>query len=106
MMFLSRERPDVRALLTWAEAQTKEGLETGLLAQASQLGLCDLNAVEYAIHDGVKHIIEDALLSRARNCNGGGCELWRVLIAEWSGSAPQLKEAKARRYQELSLSHM
>ena len=84
----------------WAEAQSKDGLESGLHAQASSLGLADLATVEYAIHDGIKLIIRDGLLGRARNCVERGCELWRSLCAEWSGAAPQLKQAKARRFQE------
>ena len=102
MMFLSRERPDVRRLLTWAEAQSKDDLESDLAAQAFHLGVPDLAATEYAIHDGIKAIILDGLLGRARNCVERGCELWRSLCAEWSGAAPQLKQAKARRYQEPS----
>ncbi len=31
---------------------------------------------------------------------GRGCEFWRALSAEWHGSAPQLRDAKARRYLE------
>ena len=34
LMFLSRERPDVRKLLSWAETQTKETLQDGLVARA------------------------------------------------------------------------
>jgi hypothetical protein len=100
MMFLSRERPDIRKLLTWAEAQSKDSLEAGLAQHAAQFGVMDLAAAEYAIHDGIKVIILDSLLGRARNCVERGCELWRSLTAEWSGAAPQLKQAKARRYQE------
>ncbi len=97
MMFLSKARPDVRALLTWAEAQTKEDLETNLDAQSAHIGVADLAAIEYAIHDGIKAIVVDGLLGRARNCVGRGCELWRSLVAEWSGGAPQVLDAKARR---------
>ena len=100
MMFLSRERPDVRKLLSWAETQTKETLEDGLTAQAAHLGITDLAGVEYALHDGIKMTIMDTLLGRARNCIERGCELWRSLCAEWSGAAPQLQMAKARRYQD------
>ncbi len=52
LMFLSRDRPDVRKLLLWAEVQSKEGLEAGLIAEAMQLGMSDLDSVEYAPHDG------------------------------------------------------
>ncbi len=99
-MFLSRERPDVRKLLGWAETCTKETLQDGLAAQAAQLGIADLASVEYALHDGIKMTIMDTLLGRARVCHERGCELWRSLCAEWSGSAPQLSMAKAMRFQQ------
>mgnify|MGYP002176398871 CR=1 FL=1 len=99
-MFLSRERPDVRKLLSWAETQTKETLQSGLAAQAAHLGIVDLVGVEYALHDGIKMTIMDSLLGRARNCIERGCELWRSLCAEWSGAAPQLQLAKAKRFQD------
>ncbi len=92
-------RPDVRKLLAWAEAQTKDALQAGLAAQAAHLGIDDLYSVECALHDGIKMTIMDTLLGRARNCVERGCELWRALCAEWSGAAPQLQHAKARRYQ-------
>ncbi len=99
-MFLSNARPDVRRLLAWAEAQSKDSLEAGIVTQADLYGVADLAAAEFAVHDGIKVIIQDSLLGRARNCVEHGFELWRSLTAEWSGAAPQLKHAKARRYQE------
>ncbi len=99
--FLTRERPDIRKLLMWAETQSKDGLEVELTAHAARLGVADLPTVEYAIHDGIKLTILDSLLGRARNCIERGCELWRSLCAEWSGAAPQLKQAKARQFMEL-----
>ncbi len=60
-MFLSRERPDVRKLLAWSEAQTKEGLQNGLATQAAHLGILDLGTVEYALHDGIKRTLLDTL---------------------------------------------
>ncbi len=99
-MFLSKERPDVRALLTWAETQSKDDLEANLGEHAARFGVVDLAAAEYAIHDGIKCIVLDSLLGRARNCVERGCELWRSLCAEWSGAGPQVKHGKARRYQE------
>ncbi len=98
MMFLSKERPDVRALLTWAETQTQAHLEANLDAQSAHFGVGDLAAVEYGLHDGIKIIVVDGLLGRARNCVGRGCELWRALVAEWSGDGNHVRDAKARRY--------
>ncbi len=86
MMFLSRERPDVRRLLTWAESQSKENLAEDLHSQAMQPGMGDLASVEYTLHDGIKCIILDSLLGRARNCIECGCELWRSRRVEWRGA--------------------
>ena len=100
MSYLSRDRPDVRRMLAWAEVQSREGLEAGSAAQAGTLGMSDLEAVNYVLFDGVKSIITDSLLGRARGCEERGFELWRGLCAEWHGSAPQYKHAKARRFQD------
>jgi hypothetical protein len=100
MTHLSKERPDVRALLTWSDKQSQGELEATLGTAAASFGVTDLAAVEYAIHDGIKAIVLDSLLIRARNCAGRGFELWRALSAEWSGAAPQLRDARARSYQE------
>jgi hypothetical protein len=54
MMFLSRDRPDVRKLLSWAETQSQETLEKNLVAQAAAFHVTDLAGVEYALHDGIK----------------------------------------------------
>ncbi len=97
-MFLSKERPDVRLLLTWAEAQSQVDLEANLCAQAAHLGVDDLLLVEFGLHDGIKTIIVDGLLGRARNCVGKGLELWRALVAEWSGGGDHVLDARARRY--------
>jgi hypothetical protein len=99
MMFLSRERPDVRKLLTRAESHSKDSLEANISEHAARFGVIDLTAVEYALHDGIKVIILDSLLGRARNCVERGCELWRYLNAEFCGAAPQLMQAKARQFQ-------
>ncbi len=80
MMFLSKERPDVRALLTWAETQSQAQLEAGIYAQSAQLGVDDLAAVEFGLHDGIKTIVVDGLLGRARNLAGTRCRVewgWR-----------------------------
>ncbi len=95
MMFLSRDRPDVRKLLCWAETQSQDSLRDGLVAHAAAFNVHDLAGVEYALHDGIKMTLQDTLLGRARGCIERGCELWRVLCAEWSGAAPQLQAAKA-----------
>ncbi len=96
-MFLSKERPDVRALLVWAETQSQADLDAHLRTQSAQLGVDDLAAIEYGLHDGIKTIIVDSLLGRARNCAGKGCELWRALVAEWSGGGDHVPGVNARR---------
>jgi hypothetical protein len=97
-MFLSKERPDVRLLLTWAEVQSQVDLEANIGAQAALLGVDDLALVEFGLHDGIKTIIVDGLLGRARNCVGKGLELWRALVAEWSGGGDHVLDARARRH--------
>jgi hypothetical protein len=73
MTHLSKERPDVRELLMWAEKQSQGELLANLGSAASRFGVTDLAAVEYAVHDGIKSIVLDSLLMRARNCAGRGC---------------------------------
>ncbi len=67
MMFLSRDRPDARRLLSWAETHTKETLQSGLAAQAAHLAIVDLAGVEYALHDGTKMAIMATLPRMAPN---------------------------------------
>jgi len=105
MAHLTKDRPDVRDLLQWAEKQPemleadteKEGAtRTKLLEGPDKVAL-----VSYALYDGIKHLLADTLLGRAKACGDGrGLELWRRLHAEWSGSAPQVLSAKSRKYQE------
>ena len=45
------------------------------------------------LFEGIKCVIHDSLLVRARPCASSGFELWRRLHSEWEGSAPQLKHA-------------
>ena len=97
---LSRERPDVRKLLIWAEGQTEEMLAANAGVMAEQLGVPDAELVDNLLFEGIKYVIHDSLLTRARACNSSGLELWRRLHSEWEGSAPQLKHAKARKYQD------
>ena len=93
-------RPDVRKLLLWAEKQTEATLEEDIHAEAMKLGVHDYEMVDCVLFEAVKHIIAVSLLTRARACDGRGTELCRRLHCEWQGSAPQLKHAKARKYQE------
>ena len=98
---LCRDRPDVRRLLVWAEGRTKEELEGGgLEAAAAHAGVSDAELVNYTLFEGIKYTLTDSLLTRARACDGQGVELWRRLHSEWQGSAPQLKHAKVRKFQD------
>jgi hypothetical protein len=63
---LCRDRPDVRKLLVWAESQSKEELEGNLAQVAAQAGMSDAEMVDYCICEGIKYIIADSLLTRAR----------------------------------------
>ena len=100
LCFLSQGRHDIRRLLQWAESQTADGLERGVAAYALSLGMQDFERVDYVLHSAVMHIIGDSLLGRARCCEDRGTLLWRTLCAEWAGSAPQYRHAKARRFQD------
>jgi hypothetical protein len=97
---LSRDRPDVKRLLVWGEKQSAETLAVELGTAAHSFGLLDLASVDYALFEGIKHIVADTLLGRARSCEERGIELWRRLHVEWEGTAPQLRHAKARKYQD------
>jgi hypothetical protein len=61
----------------------------------------EVEHVAYVVLEAVKSVMSNALLSRAHACGDGrGPELWRKLHAEWKGSAPEIVEAKGRRYQD------
>ena len=62
---LCRDRPDIRRLLVWAEAQSKEELESIAEAAAAEFGITDLEMVDYVLFEGIKYIIADSLLMRA-----------------------------------------
>ena len=61
--------------MIWAERQTKEELENNLATVAAQAGVSDAEMVDYCLFEGVKYIITDSLLTRARACDGHGIEL-------------------------------
>ena len=54
--------------------------------------------VDFALHGAIMQTISDSLLGRARCCDEHGLLLWRNLCAEWAGSAPQYRLAKAKRF--------
>ena len=56
--------------------------------------------ISFTLYNAIKHIISDDLLSRARNADNQGVELWRALHAEWKGTSRQVVEAKAVRFQD------
>ena len=104
---LAKDRPDVRSLLVWAEKQPERIAEATEAIGATQAqlreGPSSVRLVSYTLFDGIKHLLSDNLLGRARACgDGNGLELWRTLHSEWAGSAPQVLSAKSRRYQEPS----
>ena len=99
---LAKGRPDIRRLLTWAEKQTTTIDTSAEHAGAVEVGMTEnVEEVCYALFEGIKHIIHDNLLGRARICGAGrGLELWRKLHSEWQGAAPQVIAAKAKRFQD------
>ena len=97
---LSQGRQDVRRLLVWAEAKSASELEAGAAAKVRELGVVDFVQVDFALHGAIMLTISDSLLGRARCCDEHGLLLWRNLCAEWAGSAPQYRLAKARQFQD------
>ena len=101
-------RPDVRALLKWAETQTVP-IDAGreviavqeLGAQGVHLaeGAAGVGFVSETILAGLRTIIHDNLLGRARAA-GRGLELWRKLRSEARGSAPALAAVKAQQWSQ------
>jgi hypothetical protein len=102
MGHLTKGRPDIRRLLLWAEKQT-----TIIDVMAEDKGAKDAGLMEnsedvsYVLFEGIKHVLHDNLLGRARICGvGRGLELWRKLHSEWQGAAPQVIAAKSKRFQD------
>ena len=56
--------------------------------------------LNHVLFGGIKAIIADNLLDRARLCESNGLELWRRLHMEWEGAAPLVVSAKARQWQD------
>jgi hypothetical protein len=97
---LSQGRQDVRRLLLWAEAKSAPELEAGAAVKVRELGMMDFAQVDFALHGAIMQTISDSLLGRARCCDEHGLMLWRNLCAEWAGSAPQYRLAKAKHFQD------
>ena len=68
-------------------------LETGVVE--------NIATVNHTLFDAIKAILDDALMTRARQCDSNGLELWRKLHTEWKGSSTEVISAKALRYQYL-----
>jgi hypothetical protein len=101
---LCKDRPELRRLLLWAERQEEE-ISASALAQAAeehglQEGRAGAELVGFTLFEGLKYTLSDSLLGRARLCSENGFELWRRLHTEWEGCAPQVRHAKAQRYQD------
>ena len=92
---LCQGRQDVRRLLVWAETKAVTDLETEMHVKARELGMSDLAQVDFTLHNAISLTLHDSLLGRARGCDERGLLLWRNLCAEWAGSAPQYRLAKA-----------
>ena len=91
---------DVRRLLVWAETKAVTDLETEMHVKARELGMSDLAQVDFTLHNAISLTLHDSLLGRARGCDERGLLLWRNLCAEWAGSAPQYRLAKAKLFQD------
>ena len=86
-------------LMLWAERRknpiTAEEEEEG----ARECGIVEgVAGISYTMFEGIKFVITDSMLGRARTCEGPGLELWRKLRAEWMGSSTQVVTAKMHRF--------
>ena len=123
---LCQGRQDVRRLLVWAETKAVADLDHGaaaeeppcglristnplgmvpfstpqVVAKARELGMQDLAQVDFTLHNAISLTLHDSLLGRARGCDERGLLLWCNLCAEWAGSAPQYRLAKAKLFQD------
>ena len=97
LVHLSQGRQDIRRLLTWAEGETAAEVQARAVDRAM---MPDFVQVNFALHGAIMQIIGDSLLGRARCSDEHGLLLWRNLCAEWAGSAPQYRHAKAKQFQD------
>ena len=76
---LGKDRPDIRALLLWAERQDAEITQDREAAGAREANLREgeemVNSLSEKIFEGIKYAISDTLLGKARSCPGRGLEL-------------------------------
>ena len=101
---LAKDRPDIKDLLLWAEREvseiTRSREEDGVRYKGLAEGISETARVSGVFFEGIKYIGADSLLSRARNCEGHGLELWRMLRTSWLGQTSQVRSAKSKQYQE------
>ena len=102
--FLSRDkdgyaRPDVRALLVWAEGRSEEVDDRSAQAGALEVGLREpVIPVAEVLYPAIRSILTDAVLQRSERCTSG-LELWRRLFLEMRGASSQIACVQAERYQ-------
>ena len=102
---LAKDRPDVKALLSWSEKQAVPIDQSKEKEGASASGLVEgpgaADRISYLLYDGIKHLLADTMLGRARACGDGrGLELWRSLHVEWAGSSSHVLGVKTKKYQD------
>ncbi len=91
-------RPDVRALLIWAESRHEEISDDIAEAGAREVGLREVvQPVAAALYPGIRAIIADALMPRAERCSSG-LELRRRLYLVMRGSSPQISMVQAEQF--------
>ena len=92
---LSKDRIDIKKFLLWAEVQPdvlqQADCERGAVAAGVTENMQTLN---HTLFDAIKAILDDALMTRARQCDGNGLELWRNFIL--NGRAPVQKSFPPR----------
>ena len=97
--FLTRDRPDVKQLLRWAEEQEEEIGEEAEKRGAEKYfaeGAAGATSVANTLFEGIKHTVDNSLLQKGRDAGEGrGLEFWRKLHFTWLGLKEQVLAAKA-----------
>ena len=100
MSHLSKDRIDIKRLLMWAEVQPDVLQQSDAVRGASETGVTEnMQTVNHTLFEAIKAILDDALMTRARQCDSNGLELWRKFHTEWKGFGTEVISANAMRYQ-------
>ena len=102
--FLTRDRPDVKKLLRWAEEQEEE-IDEEAEKKGADIhlfeGAAGITEVTNTLYDGIKHTVDNSLLQKGRDAGEGrGLEFWRKLHLTWLGLKEQVLATKVLSFTE------